>query len=123
MGSTLARLFGRRSAATKAAEALPVEVATAIAGASVLRRGESEDGSPRVLIHAGSGGFVYSRDAARAWLSARWPALSDAQMRRALSMLEGHVKSRIARVQDDGLQRLHANRKRWRSWSRDDWMN
>ncbi|MGC5883605.1 hypothetical protein [Ralstonia pseudosolanacearum] len=115
------RLFGRTKPV--GTDALPAEVATIIAGASVVPRGADHDGNPRIVIQAGAGGFVYGRDTARAWLNARWPSLSEAQMRRALQMLAAHVRDRMERSREDGMQRLAANRKRWAAvWSRDDWM-
>ncbi|MFV8668117.1 hypothetical protein ACNRC9_03715 [Ralstonia pseudosolanacearum] len=113
-------LFGRTKPAST--DALPAEVATIIAGASVVPRGADHDGNPRIVIQAGAGGFVYSRDTARAWFIARWPSLSDAQMSRALQMLAAHVRDRMERSREDGMQRLAANRKRWRDWSRDAWL-
>ncbi|MEF3058712.1 hypothetical protein V4C85_02325 [Ralstonia solanacearum] len=114
------RLFGRAKPA--ATDALPAEVATIIAGAGVLPRGDGEDGAPRIVITTTHGAFAYHRDAARAWFIARWPALTDAQMRRALALLESHVRERMARIQNDDLQRLAANRRRWKDHARDSWL-
>ncbi|MHA6830449.1 hypothetical protein [Ralstonia pseudosolanacearum] len=114
-------LFGRAKPA--GTDALPVEIATVISGASVLPRGEDEHGAPRIVITTPLGAFAYDRDAARAWLTGRWPSLTNTQIVRALSMLESHVRGRMTRIQHDGQQRLAANRKRWRDHARDNWLH
>ncbi|MBY4719876.1 hypothetical protein [Ralstonia mannitolilytica] len=98
-------------------------MATIIAGASVVPRGADHEGNPRIVIQAAAGGFVYSRETARAWFIARWPSLSDAQMRRALQMLAAHVRNRMERSREDSMQRLAANHKRWRDHARDNWFH
>ncbi|NRO99214.1 hypothetical protein GWC77_25295 [Paraburkholderia sp. NMBU_R16] len=102
---------GRKPTVTRASDELPAEAATVIAAATIVDRGADDEGSPRVLVMTAHGTFRYSFDGARDWLRQAFPALTDAQMARAVKLLT----SRVTEFQRDAIA-APAKRSDWASW-------
>ena len=94
-----------------AADALPVELQTILAGASFLERGADDEGAPRIIVTTTRGAFRYGNDTASAWLR-EWFGLNDAQVSRALQML----RARFADYQRLQTTAAPARRSDWASW-------
>jgi hypothetical protein len=104
------RIFSRKAPDAASTTAIPVEVATAIAAASVILRPSSE----RVLVQMhGLGLFEYDDEHALAFFKNAFPELNSDQIARAARMLAGHV-SVHARLQ----AQLHANVPGGTTWSK-----
>jgi hypothetical protein len=98
-----------------ASDALPDEVKTAIAGATVIDRGQG-DVADLIVMPAGFGGFRFSSEAARTWLQAAFPELTEAQIARAMRYLASHVKERQGRAEQDQLAGS-TERTSWTAWT------
>ena len=106
-------LEGRKPAATREADELPLDLAARISAASVVERGTDEHGNPRVLFLFGNGGFTYSRESALGWLGRGWPRLTPAQIERALAMLRDRVAAHMRHAARTGLPDPG---RRWADW-------
>lgn len=76
--------------------ALPSDLAMALENATVLLRASDDSGQPRGVIQIDGRGWVHSQEGTRQALLARWPALTDAQLQRAVRMA-GNLVRRASR--------------------------
>lgn len=95
-------------------DALPPELATIVAAATIMERSSADENSmPRILVATARGSFHLERDDkhVRRWLENNWPGLSEAQTRRAQALLN----ARVLEVQREQVER--ANGSRWAAWT------
>jgi hypothetical protein len=97
-----------------ASDALPDEVKAAIVGSTIIDRGQG-DMADLIVMASGFGGFRFSTEAARAWLQAAFPELTEAQIARGLRYLASHVKERQSRAEQDQLA-ASTERTSWTAW-------
>lgn len=95
-------------------DALPEEVKSAIAASTIVDRGQG-DVSDLIVMAPGFGGFRFSAEAARAWLQAAFPELSEQQIARGLRYLASHTKERQGRIQRDQMA-ASIERTSWAAW-------
>lgn len=94
---------------TRGESALPDEVSSVIEAAHIVEREGDPETGPRLAISMGGpirGMFIFSRAEADKRIRARWPWLTDAQVKRGVSYLEARV--RVATQPNKP-----ANRKNW----------
>jgi hypothetical protein len=89
--------------------ALPTDLAVCLETVTVVER-SSDDNGPRVIVQLdGCGGWIHSADETRKQLLRRWPALNDAQLRRALR----HISARVRQVAVPLVPTEHRGRGSW----------
>lgn len=87
---------------------LPTEVVAVVEAASITVRSSHGDDAARAFVALGGsmrGMFLFSSDEAEQRIRARWPWLSDQQVRRTTNYLKARV--RLA------LKPIHPTRKSW----------
>jgi hypothetical protein len=95
---------------------LPADLMAAIDACTLAERAPDEDGAPRVVVQLAGrqGGWVHGVEASRKAIAARWPDLSERQMRRALRFLDNAIAIRLQPV-------TRRKRTTWvTSWREDD---
>lgn len=90
----------------RAKNCLPDEVTASLDAASILPRDIDHEDGPRVAVSLGAGirgAFIFSKVEADRRFRARWPELSDTQVKRAIEYLNARVK--IATLPNKRLRR------------------
>lgn len=90
MLAAINRLFGK-SRASSAVDMLPPELQSVVCTATVLERNGKDENTPRVLLMTSRGSFYRDESHPRRWLASNWPELNEAQILRALGLIDMQV--------------------------------
>jgi hypothetical protein len=71
--------------------ALPADLAVCLETMAVVQRSATEDG-PRAIVQIDGGGWIHCVEETTAQLLRRWPALTEAQLRRAVRHIGARVR-------------------------------
>jgi hypothetical protein len=81
---------------TRGESALPDEVSAVIEATHIVEREGDPETGPRLAISMGGpirGMFIFSRTEAEKRIRARWPWLTDAQVKRAVNFLDARIRT------------------------------